>query len=228
MAEPQYPNESAEYRQAREALLAEEQALMDKVKAVAALRRKLPLGGEVQQDYVFVSANNSTLGEDLHFTDLFAGKPSLLIYSYMFGPDWDNPCPSCTSLVDGFDRASVPVSHNAAFVVVAKAPAARLNAWANSRGWQHINLVSAEKTDFLKHYRGQGDDDNTLWPMMNVFTRRDEGIFHFWGSELPGNHVDLVWPYWNLMDMTPEGRPDFFTPPLGFRSEYLEKNYGGN
>jgi predicted dithiol-disulfide oxidoreductase (DUF899 family) len=50
-------------------------------------------------------------------------------------------------------------------------------------------------------------------------------IFHFWGTELSANHVDTVWPYWNLMDFTPEGRPDIPTPPQNFRSEFLEKNY---
>jgi predicted dithiol-disulfide oxidoreductase (DUF899 family) len=63
------------------------------------------------------------------------------------------------------------------------------------------------------------------WPVMHVFTKRDGTIFHFWGTELSGNHVDTVWPYWNLMDFTPEGRPDIPTPPQEFRSEFLEKHY---
>jgi predicted dithiol-disulfide oxidoreductase (DUF899 family) len=58
-----------------------------------------------------------------------------------------------------------------------------------------------------------------------VFRRQDGKIVHFWGTELPGNHVDTVWPYWNLMDFTPEGRPDIPTPPQNFRSEFLEKHY---
>jgi predicted dithiol-disulfide oxidoreductase (DUF899 family) len=60
---------------------------------------------------------------------------------------------------------------------------------------------------------------------MHVFRKRDGKIFHFWATELSGNHVDTVWPYWNLMDFTPEGRPDTPTPPQTFRSEFLEKNY---
>jgi predicted dithiol-disulfide oxidoreductase (DUF899 family) len=47
----------------------------------------------------------------------------------------------------------------------------------------------------------------------------------FWSTELPHNHVDTVWPYWNLMDFTPQGRPDRVTPPQKFRSEFLEKHY---
>ena len=57
----------------------------------------------------------------------------------MFGPNWDKPCPSCTSLVDGFDRSSYQVTRHAAFAAIAKAPADRINAWARERGWSvHI------------------------------------------------------------------------------------------
>ena len=63
------------------------------------------------------------------------------------------------------------------------------------------------------------------WPVMHVFRRQGGKIFHFWGTETTENHVDTVWAYWNLMDFTPEGRPDIPTAPQNFRSEFLEKNY---
>ena len=71
----------------------------------------------------------------MKFSELFADKDTLLLYSFMFGPNWDNPCPSCTSLVDGFDRTWYQVAHDASFVAIAKAPADRINAWAKQRGW---------------------------------------------------------------------------------------------
>ena len=226
MAETRYPNETAEYRKAREALLEEEQALMDKVKQVAAQRRRLPLGGTLKEDYLFLGANDDTLGTEIRFSDLFGDKQTLLLYSYMFGPNWDHPCPACTSLIDGFDRASVSVTQHAALTVVAKAPATRLNQWARERGWGHIALVSAERTEYLRDYHCQADEsDATLAPIMNVFTKRDGAIHHFWGSELRQNHVDMVCAYWNLMDMTPEGRPDVPVPPQPFRSKFLEEHY---
>lgn len=228
MADPKYPNESSEYRQAREALLEEEIALIAQVKAVAEKRRQLPMGGKVKDDYLFVGANDDTLGDEIRFSELFGEQQTLLIYSYMFGPDWDNPCPSCTSLIDGFDRASISVTNNAAFTVVAKVSASRLNDWARERGWRHINLVSAEKSQYLQDYLCAGsEEDTSLWPIMHVFTKRDGDIHHFWASEMQGNHVDMIWPYWNLMDMTPEGRPDLPTPPQNFRSKFLEKHYLG-
>ena len=228
MADPKYPNEGPQYRQAREALLQEEIALIAQVKAVAEKRRQLPLGGKLKDDYVFVGANDDTRGDEIRFSELFGDKKTLLLYSYMFGPNWDNPCPSCTSLIDGFDRASISVTNDAAFTVVAKASAKQLNAWAGERGWRHINLVSAGESEYLRDYFCQGgEEDSTLWPIMHVFTKREGSIHHFWASEMQGNHVDMIWPYWNLMDMTPEGRPDLQTPPQNFRSKFLEKHYLG-
>lgn len=228
MSDLRYPNESEEYRQARDTLLEEEKSLVEKVKAVAAKRRELPRGGKLKEDYVFSGANNENLGSDIKFSELFRDKDTLLLYAWMFGESWDKPCPSCTSLVDGFDRAAISVNQNAAFVVVAKAPADRINAWATERGWSNIRMVSAESNSYLTDYNCQsGEGDDGLWPIMQVFTKKDGEIYHFWGTELQGNHVDTVWPFWNLMDMTPEGRPDVQTAPQNFRSEFLEKNYLG-
>ena len=226
MSELRYPNETREYREARDALLKEEQELTDKTKAVAAKRRKLPLGGELKQDYVFKLANDGKVGQDVKFSELFGDRDSLLLYSFMFGPNWDKPCPSCTSLMDGFDRTWYSVSRHAAFAAVAKAPAEKINAWAKERGWSQIPLVSGYESTYQADYKCQEDsDDDMQLPVMHVFTRRDGKIFHSWGTETMSNHVDTVWPYWNLMDFTPEGRPDVDTPPQRFRSEFLEKHY---
>jgi predicted dithiol-disulfide oxidoreductase (DUF899 family) len=226
MSELLYPNESREYRDARESLLKEEQELIDKVKSVAEKRRKLPRGGELKEDYVFQWANGGEVGTRVKFSELFGDKNTLLLYSFMFGPNWDNPCPSCTSLVDGFDRTWYQVNQHASFVAIAKAPADRINAWAKKRGWSQMALVSGSDSTYQADYKCQeGSDADMQLPVMHVFRRQDEKIFHFWGTETMSNHVDTVWPYWNLMDFTPEGRPDIPTPPQQFRSEFLEKNY---
>jgi predicted dithiol-disulfide oxidoreductase (DUF899 family) len=206
-------------------LLKDEEELVAKVKAVAAKRRKLPLGGKLKEDYVFRRANEGQVGEAVKFSELFGDHDTLLLYSFMFGPSWDKPCPSCTSLVDGFDRSWYQVTRDAAFVAIAKAPAERIAAWAKERGWSQIELVSGLDSPFQADYRCQGQNDDMQWPVMHVFTKRDGEIFHFWATETNSNHVDTVWPYWNLMDFTPEGRPDRDTPPQRFRSEFLEKHY---
>jgi len=120
MSELRYPNESREYRDAREALLKDEQDLVDNVKSVAEKRRNLPPGGQLKEDYVFQWASNGKVGENVRFSELFGDKVTLLLYSFMYGPNWDNPCPACTSLVDGFDRTWYQVNQDAAFVAIAK------------------------------------------------------------------------------------------------------------
>ena len=223
MSDLRYPNESKAYRDARDALLKDEQELIDKTKAVAAKRRKLPDGGQLKEDYGFQWANDGKVGQRVKFSELFGGKGTLLLYSFMFGPNWDKPCPSCTSLMDGFDRTWYSIAQDAAFAAIAKAPAERINAWAKERGWSQIPLLSGYESPFQADYKCQGENDDMQKAAMLVFKKRDGMIFHFWGAETMG--VDTVWPYWNLMDFTPEGRPDRQTPPQRFRSEFLEKHY---
>jgi predicted dithiol-disulfide oxidoreductase (DUF899 family) len=226
MSETRYPNESQKYREARDALLKEEQALIAKTKALAAKRRTLPLGGELKQDYVFQWANEGKVGKPVKFSELFGDKTTLILYSWMFGPNWDNPCPSCTSLMDGFDRAWYSVNEDAAFVAIAKAPAKKISAWATKRGWSQIPLLSGYESTFQADYKCQEpDDDDKQQPVMHTFTKRDGKIFHFWATETTQNHVDTVWVYWNLFDFTPEGRPERDTPPQKFRSRFLEEHY---
>jgi Bacterial protein of unknown function (DUF899) len=86
MSERRYPNESREYRDARDLLLKDEQELIDKVKSVAERRRKLPPGGQLKEDYVFQWANDGKIGKSVKFSELFADKNTLLLYSFMYGP----------------------------------------------------------------------------------------------------------------------------------------------
>jgi predicted dithiol-disulfide oxidoreductase (DUF899 family) len=229
------PNESAEYRKARDELRTHEQELIDKTAQVAAARRKLPQGGRLEEDCVFqwVSGGESPrkLGADIEFAELFGNKDTLIIYSFMFGPNWDKPCMSCTSLMDGFDRAWYAVAQDASFVAISKAPPEKIDAWAKPRGWTQIPIVSGFRSSFQRDYScQQPDNDDMQWPVMLVFRKQQSksgvGIFHFWSTETSSNHVDTVWPYWNLLDFTPEGRPDRDTPPQKFVSEFLVKNYG--
>lgn len=225
MSELRYPNETPEYRKAREALLKEEQELIAKVKGVAAKRRTLPKGGKLKEDYVFEWASVGHVGEKVKFSELFGSHDTLLLYCFMFGPNWDKPCMSCTSLMDGFDRAWYSVSRHAAFAAIAKAPAQKIHDWAKERGWTQIPLLSGFRSTFQADYKSQAENDDMQLPVMYVFRRQGGEIFHFWSTETASNHVDTVWAYWNLMDFTPEGRPDITTPPQTFTSQFLVKNY---
>ena len=225
MSKPRYPNETAEYRSARDELLELEKELVRTTRAVAEKRRELPLGGRLKEDYQFHWANDEQVGDAVRLSELFGDKPTLMLYNFMYGPGWDKPCLSCTSLMDGFDRTAYQVTQDAAFCGIAKAPAEKINDWANARGWKDIDLVSGFGTTYQADYECQADNDDIQWPILHVFRKHEGEIYHFWGTELKGNHVDTVWPYWNLMDFTPEGRPDRLTPPQKFHSEFLQKNY---
>jgi len=229
MSELRYPNETQEYRAARDALLKDEHELVAKTKAVAARRRALPPGGALKEDYTFQWASagkvGKKLGERVKFSELFGGKDTLILYSWMFGPGWDKPCPSCTSLMDGFDRAWYSVAQDASFAAIAKAQPEKIDAWAKARGWSQIPLLSGYESRFQADYKCQGENDDMQEPVMLTFKKQGGQVFLFWSTEGMMNHVDTVWPYWNLLDFTPEGRPERDTPPQRFRSEFLERNY---
>jgi predicted dithiol-disulfide oxidoreductase (DUF899 family) len=209
--EVRFPNESAEYRRARNILLEAEIALRSQIEATAQLRRCLPPGGKVPEDYVFEEGEDA---RPVRLSELFGGKPNLIAYSYMFGPNMDHSCPNCTSILDGLDGQAQHVNQRASLVVIAKSPIARIRAFAKDRGWRNLRLVSSATNDYNIDYHGEtakGDQTSTL----NVFSCKDGTVRHSFATELqhmpggPGEsprHVDSIWPLWNLFDFTPDGR----------------------
>ena len=119
-----YPNESAEYRAARNALLDDAITLRAQIEAVAAKRRALPLGGEVSEDYVFERIGKTSMPEKVKMSELFGPHDTLVLYSFMYGPERELPCPGCTHLLDGLDGAARHVGERAALYIVAKSPIA--------------------------------------------------------------------------------------------------------
>jgi predicted dithiol-disulfide oxidoreductase (DUF899 family) len=214
-----FPNESDEYRRAREALLAEEIELRRHIERVAEQRRALPPGGAVIKDYRFQGENGPA-----RFGDLFGNKQTLAIYSYMFGPQRERPCPMCTSLLTAWDGEARDVAQRIALVVVARSPIERLVAFKNERGWRNLRLYSDVDGDYSRDYHAiakDGGDDAAF----NVFTRRDGTIRHFWSGEMgfatadpgqdPRGAPDLM-PIWTILDSTPEGRGTDWYPKLDY------------
>ena len=212
-----FPNESDEYRAARDRLLEAEAELRGQTEAVAELRRQLPPGGVVPQDYVFAAADG-----DVRFSELFGEHDTLAIYNFMFPRtlDDDMPCWSCSSMLDSLDGAARHLAQHVALAVVAKAPLPRVLEYADHRGWRHLRLLSSAANDYNRDYHGEADSGQQL-PMLNAFVRRDGEIRHFWASELftaprPAEqgprHVDSIWPIWAVLDVTPAGRPAEWEP----------------
>ena len=223
-----FPNETAEYRTARNALLSAELDLRRQIERGAALRRQLPDGGAPAEDYVFEEAPIADPGavRRVRLSELFGDKQTLLAYSFMFGPAMQRACPSCTSILDGLDGENRHIQERAAFVVIAKSPIERILDFARSRGWTNLRLLSSSGNTYNRDYKGESATGSQL-PSLNVFTRRNGEIRHFYHSELlfaprdpgqDGRHVDLIWPLWNLLDYTPEGRGTDWQPRLAYRS----------
>jgi predicted dithiol-disulfide oxidoreductase (DUF899 family) len=214
-----YPNESAEYRQARDALLAEEIELRRHIERVAAQRRALPPGGEVTKDYRF-DGERGPAG----FANLFGNKQTLVTYSYMFGPQRDRPCPMCTSLLSAWDGEAQDVEQRVALAVIARSPLTRLAGFKKERGWRNLKLYSDVTGEFSRDYHALAPDGGDI-PGFNVFTRRDGTIRHFWSGEMgstsadpgqdPRGAPDLM-PIWTILDATPEGRGTDWYPKLDY------------
>ena len=214
-----FPHESDEYRSARTALLAEEIELRRHIERVAEMRRALPPGGSVKKTYRFTGENG-----EMNFEDLFGDKETLVLYTYMFGPQRDRPCPMCTSLLSAWDGEAPDITRRVGLAVVARSPIERLLAFKKERGWRYLPLYSDMTGEFSRDYHAvtkDGGDDAGL----HVFTRRDGTIRHFWSGEMgqatadpgqdPRGAPDLM-PLWTILDCTPEGRSPTWYPKLDY------------
>lgn len=213
------PNESTEYRAARNALLAEEIELRRHIERVAVQRRALPPGGEVRGNYRFIGQHGP-----VDFAALFGDKSTLVTYSWMFGPQRERPCPMCTSLLSAWDGEARDMEQNVALAVIARSPYERMQAFARERGWRHLKLYSDANGEFSRDYHAIGKEGGDE-PAFNVYTKRDGVIRHFWAGEMgfetadpgedPRGAPDLM-PLWTVIDCTPEGRKPTWYPSLDY------------
>lgn len=176
-----FPNESPEYRASRDELLKAEIELRRQIENVAGMRRRLPRGGKVPEDYVFERVDGKG---SIYLSELFLpGHNSLIVYGYMFGPEDTEPCPSCTSILDSLDGQVPHVQQNASIVAIAKAPAPKIADFARKRGWRNLPVYSSFGTSFSTDYHAEDADADPI-PAVNVFNRSQDGVRHFYSTEL--------------------------------------------
>jgi predicted dithiol-disulfide oxidoreductase (DUF899 family) len=214
------PHESAEYRAARTALLAEEIELRRHIERVAAMRRALPPGAPVQGDYRFVGeAGESDLA------GLFGEHETLVVFNYMFGPERARACPMCTDLLDAWNASAPGLAQQLSLAIVTRSPIERLMAWKSERGWKHLRLYQDLNWDFTRDYVGIPANPAEEGAGTNVFTRQGGEIRHFWANEMwletmdPGQDprgAPDPSPLWNVLDMTPAGRRADWYPKLSY------------
>jgi predicted dithiol-disulfide oxidoreductase (DUF899 family) len=220
MHDKRFPGETAAWRAARDELLGAERELRRQVEAVAAQRRRLPLGAVVPEDYVFDGETGP-----VRLSELFApGQDTLVLYSFMFGGTETVPCPMCTSFLDGLNGQAAHITQRASLAVCARAPIADVLAYGRGRGWDALRLVSSAKNHFNRDFNAEepSGDQNTV---IHVFVKRDDSVHHFYSSELeflPADpdqnqrHIDLLWPLWNVLDLTPAGRGTDWFPKRSY------------
>src|SRR5690242_8714416 len=206
-----------EWLAARTAFLAKEKEFTRLRDALSRERRALPWV-KVEKEYVFDGPNGPAT-----LADLFGKRGQLLVYHFMFGPDWDAGCKSCSFWADNFDGIDVHLAHrDVSMVAVSHAPFAKIDAFRKRMGWS-FPWFSAFRSDFNYDYgvsftpdalQGDGALVNytkrerrlTEYPGVSVFARTSRGIFHTYSTYSRG--LDLLNGAYNYLDLVPKGRDE--------------------
>src|SRR5437762_3134481 len=216
------PDESEEYLLKRDELRRAEIDLRKQRERVAELRRQLPPGPAVE-DYVFeeVSAKldaADTAIQKTRLSELFTSTDrSVVIYQFMFGKKQTKPCPMCTAWIDGFNGVAHHFAQNLDFAIVAAADLASLRNYARTRGWNRLRLLSAGSNTF-KFDLGSEDKEGNQDSAISAFNRDTDGTIrhsytgHPWlASDIKERGIDELVPIWNILDLTRQGRGEFYT-----------------
>jgi len=216
------PNESEEYLYKREEVRLAEIELMRQRERVAELRRQLPKE-TVIQDYAFQEGPARLEAGDaptrsVRLSELFTGpNRAVVIYHFMFGKKQTAPCPMCTAWIDCVNGIAHHLTQNIDLAIVAAADLEALRAHARKRGWNRLRLLSAGDSTF-KYDLGSEDKDGNQDSTISVFTREADGsLRHFYsghprlGPDIKERGIDELNPIWNFLDLTPQGRGDFYT-----------------
>jgi predicted dithiol-disulfide oxidoreductase (DUF899 family) len=202
------PGANEAYKVARARLREAEIDLRDRIEAVAKMRRELP-PGPVVPDYEFLEN-----GERLRLSQLFEGdKPYLILYHLMYWPKDDEFCPMCSLWIDGCNAVAPHVTQRANFVIASRAPVDKLLAWGAHRGWYRLRLLSDDGPGFARDIDAEdaeGNPDSTIV----VFAKDGDRVRHVYTAhpmlEDRERGIDLLSPVWNLFDLLPSGRGDWY------------------
>jgi predicted dithiol-disulfide oxidoreductase (DUF899 family) len=149
-----FPNESAEYRTARNSLLIEEIEVRRHLERVAAQRRALPAGGGIPQDFELMSESGP-----VRFSELFRDKNTLMVYSMMYGPQRKAPCPSCTSFLSAWNGIAINLRERVAIAVTARSRIERLIEYKRQRGFVNLPFFCDPSGEYTRTYVNGEDAD---------------------------------------------------------------------
>jgi predicted dithiol-disulfide oxidoreductase (DUF899 family) len=193
-----------EWRAARQELLVKEKAATRAYDALNTERRMLPMV-KVEKAYTFQGSDGS-----VNLLDLFEGRRQLIIYHFMFAPDWDEGCTGCSYLVDNIGDLRHLHARDTTFVLVSRAPLEKLKAYHERMGWT-IPWFSSLGSDFNYDFEAtteQGEDH-----VLSVFLRDGDAIYHTYATN--GRGTDITGSTYSLLDFTPLGRQEEWEQPPG-------------
>jgi predicted dithiol-disulfide oxidoreductase (DUF899 family) len=215
----------------RKKLLAQEKRLTKQYDRVNAERRRLPMV-KIEKSYLFDGP-----GGEESLKDLFEGRRQLVVYHFMFDPAWEKGCPGCTSYVNAIGDLSMLNDRDTSFVLVSRAPLAKLEAWKERHGWTmpwfsslgsdfnyDFHVTNDEKVAPVAYnYRNKAELEAAKVPNaitgeehgLSVFFRIDDDVFHTYSAYARG--TEALTDARALLDMTPYGRQqDFEDSPAGW------------
>jgi predicted dithiol-disulfide oxidoreductase (DUF899 family) len=218
---------SSDWTTARLKLLEREKAFTKARDALSAERRALPWE-KVEMNYVFEGERGK-----VSLADLFAGRGQLIVYHFMFGPDWEAGCKSCTFWADNFERIVVHLNaRDTNLVLISRGPYDRLAAYKKRMGWTMewvSSLGNSFNQDFAvsfspdeidkKHYNfGTLAPESEEMPGISVFAKDGDTVFHTYSTYARG--IDMLNGTYHLLDLVPKGRDE---ANLGFTMEWLRR-----
>jgi predicted dithiol-disulfide oxidoreductase (DUF899 family) len=237
MSLPEITNREA-WLAARTELLEQEKELTRARDALNVKRRKLPMV-EIEKDYTFAGPDG-TVG----LVDLFEGRPQLIIYHFMFDPEWEDGCPSCTAGTNELSPGFLEHLHtrDTTYAMVSRAPRPKLERWKAKQGWEHLPWYSSFGTDFnydfgvtvdesvtpaaynfrtRAQYEAMGSDffdaDQPFeMPGRSCFLHVDGRVFHTYSQYARG--LESTGGSYYFLDLTALGRQEEWEEPKG-RSE---------
>jgi predicted dithiol-disulfide oxidoreductase (DUF899 family) len=211
-----------EWLVARKALLEREKRHTHERDALAAERQRLPWV-RIEKDYLFDSPEGKVT-----LADLFAGKGQLVVYHFMFGPEWNEGCPSCSFNMDHTDGALPHLAQrDVSFSAISRAPISKIHAFKKRMGWK-FNWVSSFASDFNHDYNvsftkeelaagacynfGTTGFPSEEAPGLSVFYKDGNDIFHTYSTFARGS--EPVVNTYNYLDLVPKGRDEdrFYFP----------------
>jgi predicted dithiol-disulfide oxidoreductase (DUF899 family) len=209
----------------RKKLLAREKELTQLRDQIARERRALPWV-RIEKNYVFDTPDGQR-----SLAELFEGRRQLLVQHFMFAPDWEEGCPSCSYMADHTDGMNVHLAHrDVTFVAISRTPLADIQRFRQRMGWQ-FTWVSSNSNDFnfdfgvsftleekarneVTYNYDKHSFESEDMPGISVFYKDDTGqIFHTYSTYRRG--VEVMMGTYQLLDLTPKGRDE--TPGQGMR-----------